>query len=58
MTGLSPGSNGEPSSSLSLLARYGHATTDDFDGDDQADLSLDNTLLEDDPINDGSGKAP
>jgi hypothetical protein len=58
MTGLAPGPYGEQSSSSSLLARYGHATAEDFDGDDQADLSLDNALLDDDPLDEGNGKAP
>ena len=57
MTGRAPGAYGEQSSSSSLLARYGHATAEDFDGDDQVDLSLDNALLDDDPLDEGNGKA-
>jgi len=58
MTGLSPGPNGEESSSSSGQPHYGHATAEDFDGDDQADLSLDNALLADDPLDEGATNAP
>ncbi len=58
MTGRPPGSYGDGGSSSSLHARYGHITSEDFDGDDQADLSLDTTLLEDDPLEEGPSIAP
>ena len=58
MTGRPPGPYGDGSSSSSLHARYGHVTSEDFDGDDQADLSLDTTLLDDDPLEEGPSKAP
>ena len=55
MTGPSPGlpSAGSPSSSNQPP---GHPTAELFDDDEQADLSLDNALLADDPL-DGNGKA-
>ena len=56
MTGPSPGSNDAGSSSSSNQATGGHATAEDFDDYEHADLSLDNALLADDPI-DGNGKA-
>ena len=58
MTGRPPVSYGDGSPSSSLHARYGHITSEDFDGDDQADLSLDTTLLGDDPLEEGPSKAP
>ena len=56
MTGPSPGSNDAGSSSSSNQATRGDATAEDFNDYEQADLSLDNTLLADDPL-DGNGKA-
>lgn len=58
MTGRPPGYYGDGSSSSSPHARYGHISSEDFDGDDQADLSLDTTLLDDDPLEDRPSKAP
>ena len=56
MTGPSPGLQnvGSPSSSNQAPAR--HATAEVFDDNEQADLSLDDALLADDPL-DGNGKA-
>ena len=56
MTGPSPGINSAESSSSSNRAPLGHATAEDFNDDEQADLSLDNALLDDDPLDD-NGKA-
>lgn len=57
MTGPSPGLQGSESSSSSGPIQYNRVTAEDFDGDDQADLSLDNALLADDPLDEGAGKA-
>ena len=57
MTGPSPDSyNASSASSSSNQGPVSHATVEDFDDYEQADLSLDNTLLNDDPL-DGNGKA-
>ncbi|KAL9637400.1 MAG: hypothetical protein Q9164_002207 [Protoblastenia rupestris] len=56
MTGPSAGLRGGEGSSLS--DRDGHDDIDDLDGDERADLSLENSLLADDPLQDGNGKAP
>lgn len=56
MTGPSPGIHNAESSSSSNQTSVHHATAEDFDDDDQADLSLDNALLANDPL-DGNGKA-
>ena len=56
MTGPSPGLHDSESSSSSNQAPVSHATTRDFDDYEQADLSLNNALLADDPL-DGNGKA-
>ena len=55
MTGPSPGLQDAGSPSSSNQAPVGHATPEVFDDDEQADLSLDNALLADDPL-DGNGK--
>lgn len=57
MTGPSPGLHDAGSSSSSAQALPGHATAEDFEDYEQADLSLDNALLADDPL-EGNGKAP
>ena len=56
MTGPSPGTRGGEGSSSS--GRQGHDDFEELDGDEAADLSLDNALLADDPLEDGNGKAP
>lgn len=56
MTGPSPGVHNAESSSSSNQTPVPHATAEDFDDYEQADLSLDNALLADDPL-DGNGKA-
>ena len=56
MTGPSPGLHSAESSSSSNQAPVGHPTAEVFDDNEQADLSLDNALLADDPL-DGNGKA-
>ncbi|MCJ1457109.1 hypothetical protein MMC28_007475 [Mycoblastus sanguinarius] len=57
MTGPSPGLQSGGSSSRNYL--HGNRLAEDFDGDEQADLSLDNALLmEDDPLEEDNGKAP
>ena len=57
MTGPSPGLNDIWGSSSSNQALPGHITADDIEDYEQADLSLDNALLADDPL-EGNGKAP
>ena len=57
MTGPSPGLHDAGDSSSSVQALPGHATAEDFEDYEQADLSLDNALLADDPL-EGNGKAP
>ena len=44
--------------SSSRLAASSHATVEDYDRDDEGDLSLDSALLADDPLVEGTGKAP
>ena len=56
MTGTSPGSQNAGSPSSSNQASVGYATPEVFDDNEQADLSLDDALLADDPL-DGNGKA-
>lgn len=58
MDGYRPGQNGPQSSSSSTPNQYGRVTTEEFDDDDQADLSLDDALLSDDPLGETSGKVP
>ena len=55
MTGPSPGNAGSSSSSNHVVS--GHVTAEDIEDYEQSDLSLDNALLEDDPL-EGNGKAP
>lgn len=57
MTGPLPGLHDAGSSSMSNQALPGHATAEDIDDYEQADLSLENALLADDPL-EGNGKAP
>ena len=57
MTGLSPGLHDAGSSSLSNQDLPGHATVEDIEDYEQADLSLENALLADDSLED-NGKAP
>ena len=57
MTGPSPGLLDPGSSSSSNQALPNHATAEDIEDYEQADLSLDNALLADDPL-EGNGKAP
>ena len=57
MTGPSPGLHNAGSSSLSNQDLPGHATAEDIEDYEQADLSLENALLADDPLED-NGKAP
>ncbi|KAF6234708.1 hypothetical protein HO173_007334 [Letharia columbiana] len=57
MTGPSPGLRDAGSPSSSSQALPGHATAEDIEDYEQADLSLDNALLADDPL-EGNGKAP
>ena len=54
MTGLSPGSPGEGSSSSTARLQHAKPSAEDFDGDDRGDLSVDNALLDDDPLDEGS----
>ena len=56
MTGPSPGSYNSESSSSSSRAPSGQPTVEDFEDYEQANLSLENALLADDPL-DGNGKA-
>ena len=56
MTGPSPGSHNDGSPSSSNQTPLGHATAEVFDDDEQADGSLDDALLADDPL-EGNGKA-
>ncbi len=56
MKGNGPDPYGPESSSSSTPIQYGDVTAEDFDGDDHADLSQDNALLADDPLDEGSGK--
>lgn len=56
MTGPLPGLHDSGSSSLSNQALPGHATAEDIEDYEQADLSLENALLADDPL-EGNGKA-
>lgn len=56
MTGPSPGIHNAESSSSSNQTSVHQATVEDFDDYEQADLSLDNALLADDPLN-SNGKA-
>lgn len=58
MKGDGPDQHGQESSSSSRPTQYGRVSAEDFDGDDNADLSLDNALLVDDLLEEGSGKAP
>ncbi len=53
MTGPSPGSHDAGSSSSSSQTPVGHATAEEFEDYEQADLSLDNVLLADDPLDGG-----
>ena len=57
MTGPSPGLHDAGNSSSSSQALPGHTTAEDIEDYEQADLSLDNALLADDPL-EGNGKAP
>ena len=57
MTGPSPGLHDAGSSSSSSQTPVGHATAEDFEDYEQADLSLDNALLADDPLDGDNGKA-
>lgn len=57
MTGPSPGLHEAGSSSSSNKPLPGHATAEDIEDYEQADLSLDNALLADDFV-EGNGKAP
>lgn len=50
MTGPSPGLHNAGSSSSSNQAPLGPATAEDLEDYEQADLSLDNALLADDPL--------
>ena len=56
MTGPSPGLHDVGSSSSSNRVSIGHPLAEDIEDYEQADLSLDNALLEDDPL-EGNGKA-
>lgn len=58
MDGDGPDQHGQESSSSSRPIHHGRVTAEDFDGDDHADLSLDNALLVDDPLDEGFGKVP
>lgn len=58
MTGPSPGLYGDGSSSSSAQVPYDRGDLEDLDEDGEADLSLDNALLTDDPLSEGGGKAP
>lgn len=57
MTGPSPGLRDSGSSSSATQALSEHATAEEIEDYEQADLSLDNALLADDPL-EGNGKAP
>ena len=57
MTGSLPGLHDAGSSSLSNQALPGHATAEDIEDYEEADLSLENALLADDPL-EGNRKAP
>lgn len=56
MTGPSPGLHDVGSSSSSNQIPLGHPSAEEIEDYEQADLSLDNALLEDDPL-EGNGKA-
>ena len=56
MTGPSPGLHDAESSSSSSQTPLGHATLEDFEDDEQADVSLENALLAEDPL-ESNGKA-
>lgn len=58
MDGDGPDQHGPGSSSSSRPAHYGRVTAEDLDADDHSDLSLDNSLLADAPLDEGSGKYP
>lgn len=47
-----PGGYGGGSSSSSAPHRQDHGATNDFDGDEAADLGQENALLADDPLGD------
>ena len=55
MTGPSPGLHDVGSSSSSNQVSIGHPSAEEIEDYEQADLSLDNALLEDDPL-EGNGK--
>ena len=57
MTGPSPGVHDAGSSSSSNPGLPDYTTAEDIEYYEQADLSLDNALLADDPL-EGNGKAP
>ena len=46
------------SPSSSRLAASRHAIAEEYERDEEGDLSLDNALLADDPLDEGTGKAP
>ena len=56
MTAPSPGNYGDGSSSSSGV--QDRNATDDFDGDEAADLGQDNALLADDPLEDDRERTP
>ena len=56
MTGPPPGLHDVGSSSSSNQVSIGHPSVEEIEDYEQADLSLDNALLEDDPL-EGNGKA-
>lgn len=50
MNGKSPGTSAGASSSTAPQTRPQHNVIDDLDGDEAADLSVENALLADDPL--------
>ena len=58
MNGDRPNLSGVESSSSSKSKPHGPFMEDDLDGDDEGDLSLDNAILADDPLDKSAGKAP
>lgn len=58
MTGAAPGPQDPESSSSSRPRHNNQVSPNSLDLDDQADLSLDNALLADDPLDEFAGNNP